>query len=77
MAKYNIWDILAKIALAIIIIYFLLKAVGVLHSPVFADILTILSAGYFVGRYSTKIDKIDDIEKDIESLRRKCPVIRK
>lgn len=73
--KIKIWDILAWIAFLIVLTYVTLKITGVLHSPVFADILATLSAGYFIGRYAMKIDNIfKDIEflkKDVRNLNRK------
>lgn len=75
--KMNIWDILAWIAFAIVIAYFILKALHILNSPEIVGIITILSAGYFVGRYAMKSDtdmkgiktEINHIKTEISGVR--------
>ncbi|MBI4439990.1 hypothetical protein HY638_03380 [Candidatus Woesearchaeota archaeon] len=58
------WDILAWIAFFIVVLYFFLKIVGVLNSPIGADVLALLSAAYFIGRYAQKIDtSLQDVEE--------------
>jgi hypothetical protein len=78
--KKNIWDILAWIAFVIVVLYFLLKIFGVIHSPLTIDILTLISAAYFIGRYTKKIDgTLNDIKKIKESIKvinRKCPLFK-
>ena len=60
----NFWDTLAWVAFAYVVIYALLKVVGLLHSPVQDDIGLIISAAYFIGKHAQKIDTcIKDIEK--------------
>jgi len=79
--KTKIWDILAWISFAIVVIYFLLKILGLIHSPLTLDVITLASAAYFVGRYAKKFDDmfrdVDDIKKDIRVLDKKCPVFKK
>lgn len=76
----SIWDILAWVAFGIVVLYFLLKALGILKSPIAIDIVTIVSAAYFVGKFAQKIDevsndidchtqKIDKISNDIEDIK--------
>ena len=71
MAK--IWDILSWIAFAIVFLYFLLKILGVLNSPVSIDVITLLSGAYLLGRHVKKIDiVVDDVEylkKDVGHLK--------
>lgn len=54
---YNIYDIAAWVAFAIVVVYFFLKIIGVLKSPVTVDIVALLSAAYFVGRHAQKMDE--------------------
>ena len=68
------WDALAKIALAIVFIYLVLRVLGVLNSPAIADIIAIFSAAYFVARYAAKIDIISE---DIKELKKECPIFGK
>ena len=67
MSKSYLGDILAKIALGIVVVYFLLRillkfAPGCIEIssciPGIVDIIAILSAGYFICRYASKIDDI-------------------
>ena len=60
-------DWLAWIAFGILLIYFFLKIIGILNSPILADMIAFVSAGYFVGRYAMKIDTIF---RDVEYLKR-------
>ena len=64
MGKISFWDILAYIAFAILIVYFLLKILGIIHSPVEFDIVALISGAYFIGRYTMKIDFISDKIKE-------------
>ncbi|HLC65102.1 MAG TPA: hypothetical protein VJI46_03200 [Candidatus Nanoarchaeia archaeon] len=63
MVSKRFWDVLAWIAFFIVVLYFFLKIIGVLNSPISADVLALLSAAYFVGRYAQKIDTfLQDVE---------------
>lgn len=63
MGWKKFWDILAWVCFGIVIIYFLLKAWGILHSPPLAETIAILSAGVSIGVY---IKRIEDNNKNIE-----------
>ena len=80
MAKKSIWDILVWVAFAIVIIYILLKILGIIQSPITVDIIALLSGAYFVGRYAKRIDDtFDDIvnvKEDVRELNRKCPIFK-
>ncbi len=79
----NVWDILAWIAFGIVMAYFILKALHILKSPEIVDIITILSAGYFIGRYAMKTDtdmrvvktKISTLEKGVNTLERSVSIL--
>ena len=68
MKASKVWDIIAYIGLGIVLLYFLLKAVGVLHSPASAEVVAIAGAGLFLGRYVQKLDHVHD---DVEILKTK------
>lgn len=76
--KGSIWNILAWIAFAIVVIYILLKILKIIESPVTIDIIALLSATYFVGRYAKRIDDtfndLKTIKDDIRELDKKCPI---
>jgi len=78
--QYQFWDILAWVAFGIVVVYFVLKIVGVLHSPPIADLIAVASAAYFIGRYAKRIDDgFDDVERikdDVRELDEKCPVFK-
>lgn len=80
MAKKSIWDILVWVAFVIVVIYLLLKILGIIKSPVTVDIIALLSGAYFVGRYAKKIDDtfsdIEDIKDDVRELNKKCPIFK-
>ncbi|MBS3134842.1 hypothetical protein J4406_00500 [Candidatus Woesearchaeota archaeon] len=66
------WDWLAWVAFIILLVYFFLKIIGVFNSPILADMIAFVSAGYFVGRYAMKIDTIfrdvEYLKKDVRHL---------
>lgn len=76
--KRNVWDILAWIAFAIVMAYFILKALHILNSPEIVDIITILSAGYFVGRYAMKSDAdMNSIKTEINHIKTEVSILQK
>ncbi len=58
MDKERFWDILAWIGFGIVVMYFFLKAFGVLNSPLSADIVTIIGGSIFIGRHIQKVEHI-------------------
>lgn len=74
------FDYLAWVAFIILLIYFLLKVFGILKSPPLADIIAILSGGYFIGRYAMKIDAmsndIENVKEDVKEINDKCPIFK-
>lgn len=60
------WQIAQWVALAYLMVYLILKAVGVLHSPPPADIVAILGLGMLIGRH---FQTQDHILKDVEILK--------
>jgi len=85
--KRNFWDVLAWIAFGIVFMYFFLKIIGVLNSPVSVDVVALISGSYFVGRYTRRIDDgFKDVENmkndlinvklDLGKLNNKCPILK-
>jgi len=72
MIKLSAWDWLAYISLGILIAYFLLKILNVIHSPIELDIAVLISGAYLVGRYAMKIDFIAHDLKEIKKNCRYC-----
>ena len=74
--KISIWDILAYIALGIIIAYFLLKTLNIIHSPLEFDIIVIVSGAYLITRYTMKIDFISSTikqhSKELKQIKKNC-----
>lgn len=74
-------DRLAWIAFAVVVIYFLLKIIGVIHSPITIDLIALLSGAYFVGRYAMKIDtaleSITHMREDFRVLDKNCKLFKK
>lgn len=60
----SFWDVLAWIALGIIIIWLILKMFGVINTPVWLEYVPIYSAIYILGRAMHKLDAgIDDVKE--------------
>ena len=59
----TIWDTLAWVAFGYVVLYAILKVIGVLHSPLQIDIAAIVSVAYFVGKSAQKLDfSVKEIE---------------
>lgn len=73
----SIWDILAWVAFAIVFLYFFFKIIGVLHSPLTIDLVALISAGYFVGRYASRIDmNASNLRRSIKYLKEVAEDVR-
>ena len=67
MKASKVWDIIAYIGFGVFMLWLILKAAGVLHSPPAADIIGLVGAGVFAGRY---IQKIDHMHEDLEQTKK-------
>ena len=71
MKKTNIWDILSWVALGYILIWLILKVLGVINTPPIIEWSPAFAAVYFVGRTMQKIDNLEYISrKSHKNLRR-------
>ena len=60
------WRIAEWVSFAYLMVYLLLKALGILHSPPAADVVAIMGVGVLIGRY---IQKFDHLELDVHQLK--------
>jgi len=76
MMKLSFWDWLAYAAFGFLIAYFLLKILGIIHSPIELDVVAISSASYILGRYAMKIDfmsrEIKEHSKELKTIKTNC-----
>src|SRR3989338_2030933 len=54
-------DMLGWVAFAYLVLYFLMKALGIFKSPITADVAAITSAAYILGKQVMKIDMLEKI----------------
>jgi len=80
MKKNKRWVVLDKlgwIAFSIVVLYFLLKILGVIHSPLTLDVTALISGAFFVGKYAMKIDylskDVSNLKKEMRIVKEKCP----
>ena len=67
MKKREIWDILVYVALAVLIIWVVLKLSGVINTPVLVEIIPYISGGYILGRMFQKLETSVNEVKIIKS----------
>ena len=64
--KLNIWDILAWIALASIVIWVTLKIFGIINTPLWLEYGPVYSAVYIAG---WQIQKLQSVSEDVKELK--------
>ncbi len=64
MAKYNIWDLLVWVALAIVVLYLIGKVTGILKNPISVDVAAIVAGTYFIGRSFQKLETGCELSRD-------------
>ncbi len=68
--EVSIWDIISFLAFLWVMTYYILKALNIFHSPLIADIISILSIGFISGRYITKLNlDISTLKTDVSILK--------
>ncbi len=65
--KMSIWDIIAWIVLAGILIWVILKTFGIINTPVWLEYAPLYGAIYLVG---WQIHKLDVVASDVKDLKR-------
>ncbi|MBU1204051.1 MAG: hypothetical protein KKG60_03215 [Nanoarchaeota archaeon] len=78
--KLKTFDILAWIAFGIVVLYFILKIIGIIQSPMTIDLIALISGAFFIGRYAQKIDSslndLENVKGDIRNLDKKCLIFK-
>lgn len=64
--KINIWDILAWVALASIVLWVTLKILGIINTPLWLTYAPVYSASYVAG---WQIHKLATVTNDVNSLK--------
>lgn len=84
----SFWDILAWIFLAGIVFWLFLKAMGVIHTPLWLEYSPIFGAVYIAGWAMQKLDRATEdikeikfdtkrVEDDIKLVKLNCPACKK
>lgn len=75
MKKLKIWDVLLWLGAILILGWALLKSFGIIHSPIWVEMVPYLGVGisiiggaYKIGKISEKIDKISSIKERFDKL---------
>ena len=63
------WDILAWIALIIVIIWVILKITGIINTPLWLEYIPIYSAVYIAGWQIHKLSVVSNDIKDLKNFR--------
>ena len=67
--KINIWDIIAWVALTIIIVWVILKVSGIINTPLWMEYIPIYSAVYIAGWQIHKLQSVSEDVKDLKKFR--------
>lgn len=67
MVKISIWDILAWIALAGILLWIILKSFGIINTPLLLEYAPIYAAVYLAG---WQIHKLEMVAREVEGLKK-------
>jgi hypothetical protein len=67
MEKISIWDIIAWIVLGGILLWLVLKVLGVIHTPLWLEYAPLFGAVYLAGWH---IHKLDNVAKEVHDLKR-------
>lgn len=69
MKRLNIWDVLAWVALASIVIWAILKITGIINTPLLLEYYPIFAASYAFGWQMHKLSVIAEDAKDLKKFR--------
>lgn len=65
--ELNIWDIIAWIVLALILVWLILKVFGIINTPIFIEYAPYFGAVYLIG---WQIHKLESVASDVKDLKR-------
>ena len=69
MKRMSFWDVLAWIALLIIIVWLVLKTAGIINTPLWLEYVPIYTAVYIAGWAMHKLDSVADDVKDLKKFK--------
>jgi hypothetical protein len=64
--RFSVWDILAWIALASIIIWGILKVTGIINTPLLIEYYPLFAVSYVFG---WQMNKLNNVAKEVEGLK--------
>lgn len=64
--KFNIWDALAWVALASIVVWGILKVTGVINTPLLLEYYPLFAVSYIFG---WQMNKLNDVAHEVEGLK--------
>jgi len=65
--KLDIWDVIAWIVLALILIWVILKTLGIINTPLWLQYAPVYGAVYLAG---WNIHKLDVVTRDVKELKK-------
>ncbi|GEM_PF-4831078 len=67
MVKRSVWDWLAWVALVSIVVWAILKVIGIINTPVLLEYYPIFAACYVFG---WQMNKLDGVSRDVKDLKK-------
>jgi len=67
--KINVWDAVAWIALAVIIIWVILKVTGIINTPLWLTYVPVYSAVYIAGWQIHKLHSVAENVKELKNFK--------
>ncbi|MEK6885698.1 MAG: hypothetical protein AABX17_01915 [Nanoarchaeota archaeon] len=58
--KISIWDVLAWLALAFIVVWLILKTLGIINTPLWLEYSPLYAAAYIAGWQIHKLESVSD-----------------
>lgn len=67
MGRISIWDIIAWLALAFIVVWLILKTLGIINTPLWLEYSPLYAAAYIAG---WQISKLGRVAEDVGELKK-------
>lgn len=88
MKKNSIWDKIAWVVLVLIVIWLILKLLGVFNTPILLEYSPLFGAVYLAGWAMNKLERatedikdikkeMNDVESDMVVIRKNCPKLKR
>lgn len=65
--KLSVWDVIAWLALAFIVLWLILKTFGIINTPLWLEYSPLYAAAYIAG---WQIHKLDSVSRKVDELSR-------